>query len=307
MSKASDKSWVLSEVGFCHMRLGRLETAVPFYERAAKQLVELEDWRSASRCYQNLAELNTNLGRLAASVAAAEQALALARRAANKQDERNSLARVGLAAHLAGQLEDAWQAFNQAEKLEHEISDQQYRYSIDGIWHAEHLRRVGEAAYARRVTAANLEIVRGRSIKDISMCHRILGELDAADGQTTAARAHFDEALAIARGISDRAVLIEALLARGRWAARLAVGARRALPLQQAFSDLNEALGYAADGGYRIYEADIRIALGWAHLAAGESAITREEAARAQTMSQAMSYHWGQVDAAELLAAIDEG
>ncbi len=32
--------------------------------------------------------------------------------------------------------------------------------------------------------------------------------------------------------------------------------------VSQAFTDLNEALNYALEGGYRIYEADIRVALG---------------------------------------------
>jgi len=52
-------------------------------------------------------------------------------------------------------------------------------------------------------------------------------------------------------------VLIEALLARGRWAAKYMKDAT------STFNDLNEALGYAVDGGYRIYEADIRVALAW--------------------------------------------
>ncbi len=136
-----------------------------------------------------------------------------------------------------------------------------------------------------------------------------MGVLEADAGDNDAARVQFENALAIARGISDRAVLIEALLARGRWAARLPEGARRGAPLQQAFSDLREALGYAVDGGYRIYEADIRIALGWAHRANvtegnADPAAAHREAARAQTMSQEIGYHWGQVDAAELLAAL---
>jgi hypothetical protein len=71
-----------------------------------------------------------------------------------------------------------------------------------------------------------------------------------------------------------------------------------------AFSDLNEALGYAVDGGYRRYEADIRIALAWAHLAAGDRQTARAEAERAQRMSADMGYHWGQVDVAEVLAAV---
>jgi tetratricopeptide (TPR) repeat protein len=205
----------------------------------------------------------------------------------------------------------AGEAFGQAEALEREIdSSVQYLYSLRGIHHAEHLRRVGQADYARRVTAANLEICeQERWPDDTSHCHRVLGQLDADEGQTAAAQTHFDTALTIARGISKRDVLIEALLARGQWAARLSSPDLTGLPnlsglLAQAFSDLHEALGYATDSGYRIYEADSRIALAWAHLAAQEATPARQEATRAQTMSQEMGYQWGQVDAAEVLAAL---
>jgi hypothetical protein len=80
-----------------------------------------------------------------------------------------------------------------------------------------------------------------------------------------------------------------------------------------AFNDLNEALGYALAGGYRIYEADIRIGLAWAHLALspgpspkgrGELEAARAEAERAHAMSEEMGYYWGKVDAAEVLSAI---
>ncbi|MCC6605362.1 MAG: trypsin-like peptidase domain-containing protein [Anaerolineae bacterium] len=337
VSKASDKSWILNEVGLCLMSLGRLATAVPFYERGNQMDVELEDWHNASLGYQNLAELNANLGRLAASATAAEEAFTLARRAENKQDERNSLAYQAWAAHLRGQVDEASAAFQQAEALERDLYEKSQGIktlvSLRGIQHAEHLRRMGQAEYARRVTAANLTICeRNRWSKDISMCHRVLGELDADAGGAAAiaaARDHFDTALTIARSISDRAVLIEALLARGRWAARLVVanpdltgapegstttkiepghlsGLTTIEPghlsgLPQAFSDLREALGYATDGGYRIYEADCRIALAWAYLASGNPAEAKQEASRAQTMSADMGYHWGQVDAAEIL------
>jgi len=45
--------------------------------------------------------------------------------------------------------------------------------------------------------------------------------------------------------------------------------------------------------------------LAWAHLAAGDTNRARQEAERAQRMSADMGYHWGQVDAAEVLAALD--
>jgi len=309
VSDPNNKSWILNEVGLCLMVLGRLGEAAPFYERAVAGYLAGQDWHNASRGYQNLADLYASLGRLAQSEQAAREALALARRAENKQHERKSLARQAWTAHLHGELDVAGVAFAQAEILEREIdSTKRYRYSIDGIWHADHLRRTGQADYARRVTEANLEILtRLHAPHQISMCHRVLGDLDADAGQLASARGHYDEALKIARSISYRPALIEALLARERWAARHVPDLTGLAPADLsglAFNDLNEALGYALAGGYRIYEADIRIALAWAHLAAGDQSAARVEAERARAMSADMGYHWGKVDAEEVLGVI---
>jgi len=63
-------------------------------------------------------------------------------------------------------------------------------------------------------------------------------------------------------------------------------------------------LNYTVEGGYRIYEADIRVALAWAYLANGEKDKAKGSAQRALQMSQEMGYHWGKVDAEEVLAKI---
>ncbi|MDP2975828.1 MAG: hypothetical protein Q8N45_06390, partial [Anaerolineales bacterium] len=92
-----------------------------------------------------------------------------------------------------------------------------------------------------------------------------------------------------------------------------------------AFNDLNEALNTAFEGGYRIYEADIRVALAWAYIAdltpgpsptlrlrsgqagRGESlAKAKAEASRALQMSAEMGYYWGKVDAEEVLKVISD-
>lgn len=292
------KGWILGELGLCLMSLGRLGDAVSFYERLNEIRLSIEDWHNASRGYQNLADLHAQLGALAANAEAAGKALALAHRAENKEDECTSLTSRAWAAHLRGELQTAGAAFQQAESLEQEINPTvRYLYSGRGIPHADHLRRTGEAEYARRVSEANLEMCKQqRWAFQVSQCHRVLGDLDADAGQHQDAGQHYHQALKIARSVTRRDVLIEALLARGRWAARHLRDAAA------ASGDLNEALGYAVDGGYRIYEADIRIALAWAHLAAGEPTAARAEAQRALQMSLEMGYYWGQVDAAEALA-----
>jgi tetratricopeptide (TPR) repeat protein len=302
VSKASDKTWILNEVGFCLMSLGRLDEAITFYERKTPIDLGLEDWSNASVGYRNLAVLHIRLGVLATAAEAAREALALAHRAENKEDERNSLAWQAWIAHLRGDMATAGADFQQAEALEQEInSNERYLYSGRGIWHADHLRRAGDADYARRVTDANVKSCEEYHWPQfLSQSHRVLGDLDADAGQHDSARSHYDEALKLARSISRRDVLIEALLARGLWYAKYQQDA------PAAFSDLNEVFGYATEGGFRIHEADIRVALAWAHLDAGDRGLARNEATRAQAMSAEMGYHWGQVDAAEVLAKIED-
>jgi tetratricopeptide (TPR) repeat protein len=311
VSEPWGKRFILNRAGFCLMSLGRLGEAAPFYEHGNRIALEMEDWHNASHGYGNLAELHAHLGALDESAEAAGEALALARRARNKQDECWSLAHQAWAAHLRGDVETASTLFQQAEVLEAETdSTMHFLYSLRGIWHADHLHRTGDSEYARRVTEANLKICRRcRVIEQVGQCYRVLGNLDAQEDQHESAHAHFGEALRIARGITERGMLIEALLARGRWAARLACQTSevsQTSKVSAAFNDLNEALGYAVQSGYRIYEAGIRVALAWAYLAAGDPDRARQEAARARQVSEQMGYHWGRVDAAEVLAALDE-
>jgi tetratricopeptide (TPR) repeat protein len=300
VSKPKDRSWILNAVGLRLMNLGRLREAVPFYERGNAMDASMQDWHNASIGYQNLAELHASLGALEASAEAVRQALDLSRKTENKQEEIISLAYQAWVEHLRGNFEKARSTFADAEKLAQETNpSQRYLISGWGFYHANHLRRIGERDYARKVTEANLEISkRNHWIFVVSVCHRILGDLDSDAGNHASACAHYDTALKIARSISYRPALIEALLARGRWQAKYMKDA------QAAFSDLNEALNYAVEGGYLIYEADIRVALAWGY-SVGSMQSAKVEVEHALRMSEEMGYYWGKVDAEEVLATLE--
>jgi tetratricopeptide (TPR) repeat protein len=328
VSQSSDKAFILNAIALCLMSLGRLREAPRFYKRSSKNLAQ-SDWGYASVGYISLAELYAYLGDLAASAESAREAITLSDRADNKKNKRNSLARLAYAAFLQGDGTTAGEAFQQAEVLEREIDpSNQYMYSLNGIQHAEYLLRYGEADYARRVTEANLEICkRNNWLDNISQSHRVLGYL-GIDPQI-----NYAEALKIARSISDRAVLIEALLGYGHW-----LGGLGLIPISQdvvqaisysqpeqcymlslrtnenprdendlalARQYLDEALNYATTSGYRIYETDLRIALAWLHWREGDLITARREADRAKHASDEMGYFWGRVDAVSFFEQIN--
>lgn len=288
------KRFILNTLGFCLMNLGRLREAVPFYERGNDIALNMQDWRNVSIAYINLADLYNSLGALDASTEAAAQSLDFARRSGYRQDEVISLVVKARAADMQGNIKMADSTFAQAESL-----NVNYLHSVQGLHHADYLRRIRQSDYAHRVTEANMQICeRNHWLDDISRCHRVLGDLDSDSGNHESARTHYEFALKIARSISRREVLIEALLARGRWQAKYMKDANA------AFSDLNEALGYCVESGYRIYEADVRVALAWAYLADDDKQKAKESAERALQMSDEMGYYWGKVDAEEVLSVI---
>ncbi len=307
VSKASEKGFICNEVGLCLMNLGRLAEAVPLYESSIKAAVEFGSWGNASISYKNLSELYTMLGALAASTSAAQDAVDLAWKMQPGIDRREiliySLANLGRVEHLCGRLAEAGINFIKAEALGKVLippnMNTRYLISNSGIWHADHLRLAGDPATARQITESNLGVLLTYQIvSEISLCHRILGDLDISENLCESARGHYDEALRIARRITKRDVLIEVLLGLGRLLARYPQPGESARPY------LDEALGYCLESGYRLYEADCRVALAWLHRSEGNKDAARVEAERAKAMSAEMGYHWGVVDAEEVLGAL---
>jgi tetratricopeptide (TPR) repeat protein len=300
VSKVKDKSWILNEIGLCLVHTGRGDQAESFYKRALEMDLANEDANNACAKFLSLSELYSLMGDLARSAYSANEGLKLSRSASMKRFERNSLVYLAWAAHLQGDIDEARSGFNEAEAIERIVSGTQSLYIFRGIYYADHLRRVGDIDYAIGISETNLQICNKYNWPEyISRCHRILGDLNSEIGKQGLVEEHYDQALNIARKISNKVALIEALLAKGRWDARQLEATKSAL------SDLNEALGYAKAGGYRIYETDIRVASAWAHVAAGDKEMAKAEASHAKQMSEEMGYYWGKKDADEVLAKIE--
>ena len=304
VSDLQNQRFILSEIGLCYSNLGLLRQAASAYERKNR------DYEKTSTGYRNLAQIYWNLGNLEASKNTIQEGLKLSLISGDKNEILRAYAYQAFLYYLKGDLSLSMASFEKAMETQKEANPG-YKYLIlkGGNWFANILRRTKDLAGSRRVVEANLNLSNNmHQIFLISECNYILGDLDFDLGNHESARVHYESALKIARSISDHPALIEALLARGKFYAKAIlakVPSLRKDELQQAFTDLNEALNYAVEGGYRIYEADIRVALGWAYLANGEKQRAKESAERALQMSQDMGYHWGKVDAQEVLERIE--
>ena len=293
------KYWLLLEIGSCLMNLGRLGEAVRFYERAREIETMLEgDWQKAFKCYQYLAELYFQMGEIVLSQNFADTDLGLIQNRKADQYKSDAFARCAWSSFLRGDLNAASTNFERAESLQRDADTHYFLFENYGILHADYLTCMCKRLYARAVSEENLRICESFSMPvEISRIHRVLGDIDAVN-QPESAHGHYEEALRISRSISHRPSLIEALLARGR----LFVHEKR--KTKDAFMDLNEALDLATESGYKIFEADIRIALAWAYFVAGYKEEAMSEVVRAKQMSDDMGYYLGKNGAEWVLAEI---
>jgi len=311
-----DKAYLIRSLGLCLMTVGRLQQALSMYTRSRMISLEAEAFLDAGKSCQLLSELHIHRGELAISIDCADKAMEYYLKAKESCGERCSpghemwgvqnaamgtpqltvccLSYQAWALHLSGDKQEASAIFKRAEKLAHENNPKMY-YLPDlwGIYHADHLLLMGDTEYARKITEDNLKYAQDNQVTEIiSQCHRVMGDIYARSGLQSA-KEHYNEALKIARNITHRAVLIEALLGRGRWNTLQG-------NIDDALANLEEALGYATTGGYRIYEADIHMALAKARGKIDPPA-GLPTVLRAYQLSGDMNYYWVKEEADNFL------
>lgn len=308
-SAPSDKARILKDAGHCFKYLSQLEAAVHLYQRAISIYQEQASWGEMSTVYYELSMLYISSGKINNSMGTAEYALKLVTRPDNLQvvemgdfqesgpDMIADWSLIGFIEMLHGDVEQAALSFAQAKFLcrsELHVKDLPLR---SGVLFTTYLWRKGERRDAAALTRKYLkQYQRPDQIVERSQLHHMLGNISAASGKHLDADKNYTEAVKLARGFSRRDILIEALAARGRWAASQN-------NIELAHADLEEALHYAR-GGYRLYEADVRVGLAIMHLAEGDQEGAQREAQEAERISNDIGYHWGLRDAADVLRTI---
>jgi len=294
-----ERQWFLiNRLGVCRMNLGRLKKAAELFSKATALAEQHNLLKEQLYSSENQVESNSNLGFLKVAHNRAKEAVRLAKDLNEPPELRDALSYQAWIAHLSGEIEDANAAFHEAEKLQAEIEPENpYVMSLYGIWHADHLRRTGDFEAAESAIRRVLAYAEAKEmLDDISQCWRLLGDLASARADHKVAEACYAEALKLARNMSEVTVLLEALLARGRWAA--------SVNAEDARSNLEEALHYACGGLYGLYETDVRIGLARLEKAEGNRESARKQAKRAYDLAANSNYFWARNEANALLAEL---
>jgi tetratricopeptide (TPR) repeat protein len=296
--------FILNSTGVCLMYLGRLQEAEALIHRKNAIALKLADDVNLCVGYHNLTELSSYLGNLNEGEKQGRESVRLSKKATEYPlMESTSFAYLGWVLHLKGDLTESRSSFLAAARRDNSNGgDERLLLSNRGVFFADHLLRSGDEEYARMIVKENLKwCERNRWVQDVSRSYRLLGDLERRNGKLQRARQHYDKALKLARNMTFYPALFDALLARGRLAVKDLKDAATAL------TDLNEALSLAQEHGYRIYQADAHVALAWARYSEGDHAAALSAAKTALTMSAEMGYHWGKLDADEVLSSLEGG
>ena len=183
LSENQEAIWI-TEWGLYLKPLGYPFDAAVCDERCVDSVMKRGDWKNASRGQQNRADALLLTGRLAAGLAAAEQALALAERASDDIERGDSHAYRGHARGLRGDVNPALDDFRAALEFQHKADGKTEHplYSGRGVQHTGLLARLGRNEEARRLTEANIRILRarwGEQDNDVPSCRLLLASLAA--------------------------------------------------------------------------------------------------------------------------------
>jgi len=118
------QAWLLNEAGFDLRALGRLAEAIQPMQASLDACLAMEDWKEAAIRAGNLSELSLTLGRVAQAQRYGQQGVELADRSEDATQRMFRRTTLADAVHQGGRLEEAQEAFREAEAMQKERQPQ---------------------------------------------------------------------------------------------------------------------------------------------------------------------------------------
>ncbi|MGL4409968.1 MAG: hypothetical protein ACRCTU_16415 [Zoogloea sp.] len=135
---ANMQAWLLSEAAFRLRALGRLTEALEPMQKGAQMLLRQKNWENAARAYNNLSELQLNLGQTNKALQSAQEAVAHAMHSENKYLCMLFPSTLADTQHQSGNIASAHENFELAEKLQTEDQPQYpLLYSLRGFQYCD--------------------------------------------------------------------------------------------------------------------------------------------------------------------------
>lgn len=309
-----DSADLLRRVGLALMTTGDLEKALDCDDRSAAIALEEGDAAGAGRAAQVAGEALVHLGRFREARRKFRDARSHYGRAAQPTGARPlgrepwgvqnanlgpgeltvcCLAYEAWIDHLRGRDAAASAGFAAAVELLRSI-DAGLDALVDlwGVYQADALLSGRATAGVAAIIDANLDYAEENGVTEVvSQCHRQLGDVASMGGDRINAHAHYAKALDLARRISHRAVLLEALIASARWECDGGTA-------ESAEATAEDAIVLAREFGYVVYECDALLVGAEAARCGGDTERSRRAGREALELAVQLGYEPGRRRAA---------
>jgi tetratricopeptide (TPR) repeat protein len=303
----TNKAYVLSSFGICEAATGRLSGAEVYFRRSLAIDLEDGDEGRAGIVLTSLSKLCLLLGRFDEAETMASESLRLFRKVGDTRQLPSPLEGLAWLSFVRGDADTALTLLSEVEGLVDQLAPETQaepavqHYRTYGILTRANIKlRLNMVDDAYQLAPLGLSLAEKTGvIIDVASAHSIIGSVLSTRGEHAEASRHFDEGVSSGSKTSQIDLLIVVLMRRGRWASRFG-------PRSRALPDLLAALELCTAGGIRVYEADVRIGLAWHHLREGDPEHARREVGAALAICEEIGYHWGLLDAREVLNAVTE-
>ncbi|MCX9076293.1 MAG: tetratricopeptide repeat protein, partial [Candidatus Methanoperedens sp.] len=194
----------LGNLGLAYDALGQVEKAIQYYEKTLPIDKEIGDRRGEGTTLGNLGNAFYSLGQIEKAIQYYEKALDIAQEIEDRKGEGNALGNLGIAYNRFGQVEKAIQYYERALAIAQEIGDRRGEGNALGNLGIAY-SALGQIENAIQYYEKALAIV--KKIGDRKGEGNTLGNLGnaySALGQVKKAIQYYEKALAIAQEIGDR-------------------------------------------------------------------------------------------------------
>ena len=183
-------------VGVFALMAGDLTLAQEYFSISVNVRRDAEDARNLAISLQDLANCLAELGHPGQAWDVAAEALVCAQTADDREQIWAGHEYLAEVADLAGDTAEAERQSMTADKIQRaDDPDGDHLYSGHGTRWADRLLRTGRPGPARKLTIRNVEICREYGWNgELALCHRLLGRLALAAGDTTTAGEHLTAA-----------------------------------------------------------------------------------------------------------------
>ncbi len=300
------KTYVLNQTTLSLQAVGRLVEAAQTVRSGLISSVASEDQKEAAIAAGNLSEIYLTIGNLVQALSYAQYSVDLADRSGDSQERMNKRATLAYTLQQSGHASNAQAVFNEVEQIQKasrrpraSARQESGLYNLNVLLANEQDEQIQEKQPKLTQTRKPSEATLDLAIEHLSLGHRYLLQAKQGKGNFAHAEAHLNQAISSLQKAGPHHHLPVALLIRADLYTMIG-------SLEQALSDIDEALSIATRGDMGLHLVDCHLAYARVYLAKGQPERAENSIILAKKLIERTGYHGRDESVVEIEKQIEQ-